>query len=292
MPHKTAAILSGSAAADRGHRHDIFGHGGATSRRRMLDFGLPMSTAAAAPTRRIQSVGAHDRKFYTGMAVALALTAFIGFAPSYYLRPLFGATQSVTGATSLPPLVHVHGAIFTAWVVLFIVQTALVASHRVQLHRKLGIAGGVLASIMVLVGVATAIKAAERGSAPPGVDPLVFLAIPLTDMVLFAGFVAAALRMRRDKEAHKRLMLVAYVSIIVAAVARFPGVLPHGPLAFFGLTCVFLVVAALYDLVSRRSIHPAYLWGGGLFVISVPLRLMASGTSAWRSFAEFLTGLI
>jgi hypothetical protein len=226
------------------------------------------------------------------MAIALAITAFIGFAPTYYLRSLFGAPQTVGGATSLSPLVQIHGAVFTAWVVLFIVQTALVASRRVQVHRKLGIAGGVLATLMVLVGLSTAIKAAERGSAPPGVDPLAFLAIPLTDMVLFGVFVAAALRMRRDKEAHKRLMLLAYISIIAAAVARFPGVLPHGPLAFFGLSCIFLVVAVLYDLVSRRKVHLAYLWGGGLFVASVPLRLMISGTSPWRSFAEFLVALL
>src|SRR5687767_12605535 len=153
----------------------------------------PMSTAAASPAPRTSvAPGARDRVFYTGMAIALAISAFIGFAPTYYLRSLFGAPPTVSGATSLSPLAQVHGAIFTAWVVLFIVQTALVASRRVQVHRKLGIAGGVLATLMVVVGLTTAIKAAERGSAPPGADPLAFLAIPLTDMVLFGGFVAAA----------------------------------------------------------------------------------------------------
>ena len=56
--------------------------------------------------------------------------------------------------------------------------------------------------------------------------------IPLSDMLFFGGFVAAALLLRANREAHKRLMLMAYVSVIVAAVARFPGVLPLGPLAF------------------------------------------------------------
>ena len=95
--------------------------------------------------------------------------------------------------------------------------------------------------------------------------------------------------MRRDKETHKRLMLLAYISLIVAAVARLPGVLPLGPLAFFGLGYLFVVLAAIYDFVSRRRVHKAYLWGGALMIASVPLRLMISGTGAWRGFAELLT---
>jgi hypothetical protein len=154
----------------------------------------------------------------------------------------------------------------------------------------LGIAGGVLAAVMVVVGVTTAIMAAARGSAPPGVDPLVFLAIPLADMVVFPIFVAAAVWWRRDKEMHTRLMMLAYISIIVAAVARLPGVLPLGPLGFFGLAFVFLLIAILYDLLSRRRVYPAYLWGGALLVASVPARLIVSGTAAWRSVAESLVG--
>jgi len=174
-------------------------------------------------------------------------------------------------------------------VLLFIVQTALVASHRVAVHRRLGVAGAVLAAAMILAGTSVAIAAARGGSAPPGMDPMAFLAIPFFDMVLFATFVTTALVMRRDKETHKRLMLLAYISLIVAAVARLPGVLPLGPPAFFGLGYLFVVLAAIYDFVSRRRVHKAYLWGGGLMVASVPLRLLISGTGAWRGFAELLT---
>lgn len=187
------------------------------------------------------------------------------------------------------PLVHLHGVLFTGWVVLFIVQTALVANRRVAVHRRLGIVGGLLAAFMVTVGMATAINGAARGAAPPGVDPLVFLAIPLFDTLLFSTFVAAALWLRANKEAHKRLMLLAYISIIVAAVARLPGVLPLGPLGFFGLAFIFLLAAMIYDLVTRRRVHKAYICGGALLVVSVPLRLMVSGTETWRAFAELVT---
>lgn len=241
------------------------------------------------PARSALAVGARDRVFYSGMAIALAITVFAGFAPTYYLRPLFGAPRTVSGATTLTALAHLHGALFTGWVLLFIVQTALVATHRTKVHQRLGIAGAALAAAMVVVGASTAIAAAARGAAPAGVDPLAFLSIPLVDILLFAIFVSAALWRRRQREAHKRLMLLAYISMMAAAVARLPGVLPLGPFVFFGLAFVFLLIAVVYDLVSRRRIHPTYIWGGALLVVSVPGRLMMSGTETWRGIAEFLT---
>ena len=247
------------------------------------------ATTPASPSRAIAPVGAHDHLFYSGMAIALALTVLTGFAPTYYLRLLGDGPRATVSGGPFTALVHLHGALFTGWVVLFIVQTALVASHRVAVHRRLGVAGAVLAAAMVVVGTSTAIVTAARGGAPPGVPPLAFLAIPIFDMALFATFVTTALVLRRDKEAHKRLMLLAYITLIVAAVARLPGVLPLGPLAFFGFGYLFVVVAMIYDFVSRRRVHKAYLWGGALMVASVPLRLMVSGTGAWRAFAEFLT---
>jgi hypothetical protein len=247
------------------------------------------ATRPSPPSRTLVPAGTYDHMFYGGMAIALALTVFAGFAPTYYLRLVGDGPKATVSGGPFTSLVHLHGALFTSWVLLFVVQTALVATHRVAVHRRLGVAGAVLAAAMFGVGLSTAIASAARGGAPPGVPPLAFLAIPVFDMALFATFVVAALVMRRDKEAHKRLMLLAYISIIVAAVARLPGVLPMGPLAFFGFGYLFAVVAMLYDFVSRRRVHKVYLWGGGLLIASVPLRLMISGTAAWNAFAEFLT---
>ncbi len=247
-----------------------------------------MATIVATNTARIAAPGASDRMFYTGMSLAMALIVFAGFARTYYLRGYFGPSTSVTGGTSLSPLVHLHGILFTAWMMLFIVQTGLIAARRVAVHRRLGIAGVALAAGMVVVGTKTAITAAARGSAPPGLEPLVFLVVPLFDMVLFAGFVAMAVWRRRDKEAHKRLMLLAYVSIIVAGVARIPGVITLGPLGFFALSFLFAVFGMVYDWRSRGRVHPVYKWGLTVLLLSVPVRLALSSTPAWRSFAEFL----
>jgi hypothetical protein len=248
-----------------------------------------VSVAGPAAPTPVSQAGAYDRLFYGGMALAMGLTVLAGFASTYYLRFFTGGPRATLSGGPFTALVQVHGALFTAWVLLFIVQTALVASRRVTVHRRLGVAGAALAAAMVVVGTLMAVATAARGSAPVGVDPLAFLAIPLFDMVLFATFVTAALVLRRDKEAHKRLMLLAYVSIITAAVARLPGVLSLAPPAFFGLSFLFVVVAGIYDFLSRRRVHKVYLWGGALILVSVPVRLAISGTGAWRALAELLT---
>src|SRR5262245_48271427 len=202
-----------------------------------MDTIVATNVAARGPAR---DTARRDRLFYGGISIALALTVFCGFAPTFYLRLFSGGPKTTISGRPFTPLVFVHAALFTGWVTLFIVQTALVAGRRVKVHQRLGVAGAILAGSMVVVGTLLAVESAAAGSAPPGVDPLAFLAIPIGDIVLFATFVVAALRLRRDREAHKRLMLLAYVSLMAAAVARLPGVLPLGPLAFYGLAFLFV----------------------------------------------------
>jgi hypothetical protein len=243
--------------------------------------------AVKAPVR---PGGAHDRVFYGTLSVVMAVTVFAGFAATYYLRFASGGPTATLSGGPFTTLVHVHGALFTTWVLLFVVQTALVASRRVAVHRRLGVAGAILAAAMVVAGTSIAISTAARGSGPPGMTPLAFLVIPLFDMLLFASFVSAALVARRSKEAHKRLMLLAYVSIITAAIARLPGVLALGPPGFFALSLLFVIAGAVYDVISRGRVHRVYLWGGAILVVSVPLRLAIANTAAWQAFARMLTG--
>jgi hypothetical protein len=224
-----------------------------------------------------------ERMFYIGMAVLVVGTVFAGFAPTYYLRPYFATAP-------LQPLLHVHGLIFTSWILLFLIQTTLVAAHRVDIHRRLGILGGVIAALMVVIGITTAIIRAKQGAAPPGIPPLSFLTVPLGDMSVFTIFVVAGFYFRRRPDVHKRLMLFATISIVTAAIARLPfAFLQAGPPAFFGLTDVFILACVAYDLLSRGRIHRATLWGGLLIIASQPLRLFIGGTHAWITFATWLT---
>src|SRR5215468_7981998 len=100
---------------------------------------------SAAPKPIVLSTGAYDRLFYSGMAVAMALAVFIGFARTYYLSAYFGTTTTTTGGP-FSTIVRLHAALFTTWVLLFVVQTSLVATRRVAVHRRLGLAVAVLAA--------------------------------------------------------------------------------------------------------------------------------------------------
>lgn len=247
-----------------------------------------MSISAMAASSRAASHRRHDRVFYSVVAVALALTVVAGFGPTYYFRMVSGSPLATLSGGPVTLLVHTHATLFTAWVLLFIVQTALVAQHKIAIHRRLGIAGGILAALMVVFGTLVAMNQAARGVAPAGFDPVPFLMIPLSDMLLFGGFVAVALVLRANREAHKRLMLLAYVCIVTAAIGRLPGVLSLGPPAFFGLSFLFVLAGIIYDKRSSGHVHPVYTWGGTLLVLSVPLRLLISSTDLWNRVARWM----
>jgi hypothetical protein len=226
-----------------------------------------------------------ERLFYTGMAVAFLLIVFAGFARTYYLRPYFSTPQ-------LTPLLHLHGLIFTSWIVLLLAQTVLIAAKRTSIHRRLGWAGAVLAGLMILVGTTTAIVRAKVVEVPVGSpSPLAFLTIPLGDMLVFALLIGAGFYYRRRTDAHKRLMLLATIAILPAAVARLPFdfIQQFGPLAFFGLPDLLIPVCLVYDLLTRGRPHHATVWGGLLIIVSHPLRFVVGNTQAWLAFATWLT---
>ena len=246
----------------------------------------PADRLGTAHTRTPQSANTarSERLFFGGMALAFALTVLAGFSRSYYFNGF------VTAPFALTPLLHWHGAVYTAWILLLVTQTLLVAGRRVDLHRRLGVAGAALAVVMIALGVGVAITRTASGAiADAGVPPLVFLAVPLLGMVVFGGFVAAALLQRRNPAAHKRLMLLATLELVTAAVSRLPLVEDWGPVGFFGVTDLFVVAIVIYDLATLGRVHSATLWGGVLFVLSQPLRLVIGGTSTWVAVASWLT---
>jgi hypothetical protein len=227
-----------------------------------------------------------ERVFYIAMSIALVITVFAGFSRTYYLRPYFTTAP-------LMPLLHLHGVVFSSWLVLFVVQTTLVAAHRTDIHRRLGVFGGVIASLMVLIGGITAVIRASQGATPvPGISPQAFLVIPLGDITVFALLIAAGFYYRRRPDVHKRLMMLATISILAAAIARLPfAIMQAGPPAFFGLTDVFILVCVAYDLVTLKRVHRATILAGLLIIASQPLRLMLGGTHLWLTFASWLTSL-
>jgi hypothetical protein len=234
--------------------------------------------------------GSRERLFYTGVAIAMLATVFLGFARSFFLRPWFPELPAPT-----EPVFFVHGVLFTAWLALLVVQPALVAARRTDLHRKLGWLGAGLAVAMVVLGIVGALTAARRPTGFFGipVPPLQFLIVPFFDMVLFPTLVALAIARRRDTQSHKRLMLLASVNLLAAGIARWPfAVMVAGPPMYFGLADLFIVALVAWDLASRGRVHPVTLWGGLAIVVSQPLRLVLMGTDAWLAFARWAVGLL
>jgi hypothetical protein len=222
-----------------------------------------------------------DRVFYTVLPVAMAVAVFVGFAPTYYLKSTFGTP-------ALRPLYHLHGFLFTCWMLLLIVQPALVAVRRTDVHRRLGVVGGVLAAAMMVMAFLVTIDLGRRGAGPPGVPPLVFLIVPFATLIVFPSLIGAALWWRRKPETHKRLMLIGTLELIPAGIARWAVFAPYGPLAYFGLSDLFVLAMLAYDRTTRGRFHPATIWGGLFLVASQVLRIVVSGTETWQSFARWL----
>jgi hypothetical protein len=233
---------------------------------------------------RMTPGGNIGRRFYIYVAIVAVLVVFAGFARTYYLKGAFGTP-------ALPVLLHLHGLVMTLWFALFLAQVSLIAAGRVDLHRRVGVVGALLATLVVVVGVTTAITAA-RLEHTPGPPPLVFLAIPLGDMLIFPALVGAGLYFRRRSDFHKRFMLLSSLSLLTAAIARIPlDLIAAGGLPlFFALTDLCIVTCVTYDTVKNHRLHPAFGWGVVVIVASQVLRFMLAGTSAWAQFAAWLVG--
>jgi hypothetical protein len=254
---------------------------------------MTMATTAGASAARLNA----ERIFFSGMGVAMLITAFAGFAPTYFLlNYLHGVTQSgfADGAT-LTPLVHVHAMVFSTWMVLFVVQTGLISAGRRDLHRQLGFASVGVGLVVIGLGIMTAITAGRLGHHPPGWSSRAFLMIPLASVTGFAIFAALGIANRKRATFHKRMMLIATFSMLIPAGARLAkmahsSILPAGPMGGMMIANLFLVALAAFDFSTRGRLHPVTLWGGGLFLASQPLRILLSQTAAWQSFAGVLIG--
>ena len=244
-----------------------------------------MATAVANPGTAAKPMPGlpgrrYDHFFFSGMALLVLATVFVGFGPTYYWAGVFEAP--------LPSrIVHFHAVAFSCWVLLLVTQTSLVAAGRVDIHRRLGIAGFLLASVMVVLGVLAATDSLVRQAGPPGRDPKFFYIIPLSNMLVFAVLIFFAFRARSNPPAHKRLILLATTALMVAAIARWPVVHRRTPIAVL-CSYVFLILLVAYDLWSTRKIHRVTLSAGAFLVFVGQIAPPIGRTAAWHSFASWV----
>jgi hypothetical protein len=224
-----------------------------------------------------------DRRLFLAVAVLFPIAVLIGFAPTYYLKFAFANAP-------LPSLlVHLHGALMTTWIVLFITQVFLISKKKVKLHQRLGIFGVILAPLLVFVGCMTGIASAARGAGVPGISPLSFLMVPLGDMVVFAILFGAAIHYRRQSANHKRLIFLTVLNFLPPALGRFPFEFAGTPPFFFGVPDVIAIGFLIFDTWKTGKLNKVYLAGVVLLIVSHVIRLTLSGTETWLRFAAWLT---
>ncbi len=245
-----------------------------------------MATVAARPSAPVKIVPAlpgrrYDHVFFSTMAALMLATVFVGFARTYYLDGMFNAP--------LPSLIiHLHGAAFSCWILLLVTQASLVSAGRVDIHRRLGIAGFVLACLMIIIGVLAATDSLVREGGPPGRDVKAFYIVPLTDMVIFATLTFFAFRERSNAGTHKRLIIVATTALLTAAIARWPYLGHRNPVRAALMSYTFLLILVTYDLWSTRKVHRATIWAGAFLIFVQQIRIPIGKTAAWHAFASWV----
>jgi hypothetical protein len=229
-------------------------------------------------SQQIQKSQLRGHLYYLGIAIVFAATVFIGFSRTYFLKRAFGTPH-------LSSLAHIHGAVFTAWTVFFVCQTALIAAGRTDLHRRIGKAGAAFGSGILILGVAMSFHSVRAGYASGRPEMASLLINALIDLFLFSIFFAVGLFFRLNKEVHKRLMVFATLSLIVPAIARLPI-----PVSMIGWAIfAFSLTGLSYDAFVLRRIYLTNVIGVLLFNLSTPLRFMIADARAWQNFSEWIT---
>jgi hypothetical protein len=237
------------------------------------------ATADARDLLRDRTIAArrHGHWFYVGITLALIVTVVIGFWPSY-----FGTL--VSGGVARPLVMHLHGAVFTGWMALLLLQVSRAATGRVRLHRQVGRAGIAYGGLVLALGLIVSIAApvmhvragewtVERAAG--------FLLLPLVDMILFAGFFGAAIAYRHKTDVHKRLILAATVALAFAAVARMN--LP--PLPFALLWLAPMAAAMIFDVTSVGRVHRVNVVATAVMAVAF-VRIFLLESPAWLVVAR------
>jgi hypothetical protein len=228
-----------------------------------------------------------DRKLFLWAAILFPLVVLVGYFKTYYFSAFFDV-RPIANA-----LVHVHAVIMSLWVAYFAAQVALVRSKNIKLHMTLGMAGIVLAAVVVVVGLATAYDSQViRGAAPPGFDPRVFFVIPVSGMLMFVLFFGGAIYYRKRPAEHKTLMLMTAINFMPPALDRVP-FFPeqYAFIIGFSITIATAVGCLVWHSLKHGRVNKIFLGAIILFIAVAPLRMIFAHTQMWLGFVDWLAGL-
>ncbi len=223
-----------------------------------------------------------ERHLFAWLAVSIAILVFGGFARTYYLQSLFKTPK-------LSTFLHVHGAVMTGWVVLFAVQTLLITSRHIRMHRILGAFGAGYAVVVVVMGCTATVLAARREVLAQSQFVsgfLTVLALELTQMFLFAFLVASGIWLRNRGGYHKRLMVLATFCILPNPIVRvFMWAGFGNNIVILSVWSLLIVTVVALDSMRNRKFHPAFAFAAPTTIGCLTFAYFASLSSVWQHFA-------
>jgi hypothetical protein len=240
----------------------------------------PTATAGSTATSSGNSL---RRYFFVVMASTIVVIAFAGFAPSFYLRGAFRPEGK------LSVLLHMHGMVFSTWIILSFVQSILIVRGSRTLHRRLGwFAAAIAIAMVVLVAGATV---EEMRRVPPTPPPPIALALNTFDMVVFTILVSSAIYLRKLPDWHRRLLLSATLVLLGAPILRLliflKGDVTHALLILDVLLVdMFFLICFAFDFKTRRRIHPAYVCALALLLADQVTTFSVMAWPPWVSLAN------
>jgi uncharacterized membrane protein YozB (DUF420 family) len=236
---------------------------------------------------RARSTPIHGRQvltdhFHALMSLLIAAVMMYGFGN--------GIDARLPRAPSPPPaIVYLHAIVFSAFVALFVVQSALIRTRNVRWHRRLGVLGVLMGAALPFLGMATVLSGLKRSG---GAASLAFLVFQLNDLVSFSIAFGLAVWWRRKPELHRRLMLMAVCILTAAAFGRFPaGLLPANPLWFYAGVDLLILLGVTRDLLAAGRVHLVYVIGLPAAVAAQlgAMAIFLTAPPVWMAMARGLT---
>jgi hypothetical protein len=226
------------------------------------------------------------RYFYFAMSLLMAGIVFSGFQRTVNENLLHPAIPR-------PFILWIHASAFAAWVIFFICQSTLVRVHKVSWHRSIGWFGAGLATMMVPLGVTTAIIMARFDAVKlhqSESDAHAFLSVPFYDMIAFGVLIGLAIYWRTKPELHRRLIFIATCGLMDAPVARFDYVFDHN--LFFPCLDLLIVLGVGRDLLVDGRVHKVYRYALPLLIVgqSLAIYMWRHNPSWWQGITRVIMG--
>jgi hypothetical protein len=252
----------------------------------MAELVVASRTDTAGAQARESTIGrALNQYFYFLMSLMMVAIVVYGF--SYTID-----RNLIHPAIPRPLLLYVHASIFTIWLGFFVLQSLLVSTRNVRVHRTIGWAGMVLGGAMPLLGVWTAIVMTRFDTVQlHQTEAEAGLLIPLWDMMVFASSFGLAMYWRTKPEFHRRLVLIATCALTAAAFGRFPArILP--PVLFYGGVDLLIFLGVVRDLIVNRSVHRVYRYALPMIIVGqiLVMYVVVRNPPVWQKIAHTLAG--